>query len=134
MMKRLIAVLLVCAVVLVAGSVGPLRAQTEEPPAWAVALQQSLDRIEAQNTAILARLDGGVVLAGQQGAVTFGQVRIVTDKQHDAALYIRNYNADGYGVYARGTSVGLLAEGDNWEGIEAIGNPPVSPDWRKNGR
>ena len=47
--------------------------------------------------------DASVTLASTQGAVTFGQVKILASVASEGALHIVNSDADGYGQYSNGS-------------------------------
>ena len=59
----------------------------------------------------------GVLLASVQGAVQFGQVKILADVEDEGALYIVNSHAMGIGQYNTGQIRGLYNVGLNGSGV-----------------
>jgi len=78
------------------------------------------DKDDFPDEALLAEevrfvLDDGVTLANTQGAITWGQQKILADKAYEGALHVVNVNEYGAGQYNEGGNVGQVnvAKEDN---------------------
>lgn len=69
-------------------------------------------RAAAINNAMVDGTAVTVVLDETQGAVTFGQVKILANAADEGALHIVNSNADGQGLHAQGVAYGQYNQGD----------------------
>ncbi len=84
------------------------------------------DKDDFPDEALLAEevrfvLDDGVTLANTQGAITWGQQKILADKAGEGALHIVNENEDGVGQYNSGAvgqgNFGSMQGQVNWGSI-----------------